>query len=317
METLSIVAPCYNEEAGLHHFYDELVKVLKEIGLEYEIIFINDGSKDQTLSIIKALAKEHSEVAYIHFSRNFGKEAAMLAGFNKAKGTLVAVMDTDLQHPPYLLKEMYQRILDKDLDVVATRRISRAGEPAVRSWFARKFYHLINRMSEVQIVEGAQDYRMMKRDVVDSILALPEYHRFSKGIFSWVGFDTEYIPVENVERFAGETSWSFRTLFKYAIEGIVSFSTTPLRFTTVIGFLISIGSFLYLMIVLFQAIFMGIRTAGYASTMVIILFLGSIQLIGLGIIGEYIARTYLETKRRPNYFIKQQNNSNLEESDLK
>lgn len=304
---ISIVVPCFNEALNLEKFLEVTHSVMVDIPETYEIIFVNDGSKDDTLKIIRKMSELHDFVRYISFSRNFGKESAMFAGFKEAEGELVVVMDADLQHPPYLLKTMYEYICNEGYDVVATRRTSRKGEPPVRSFFASQFYKLVNRMSEVNIVEGAQDFRMMRRSVLDSVLSVSEYHRFSKGIFTWVGYDIKYIEVENVERFAGQSTWSFFSLFKYAMEGIIAFSTTPLRFTTFFGFLVSFAAFIYSAQIFIQSLFFGVKTAGYPSMMIVILFLGGIQLIALGIIGEYIARTYVQSKQRPHYFIKERN----------
>ena len=245
---VSLMVPCYNEEEALPYLYDALCKVMDECSkYEYELIFVNDGSRDKTLSVLKDMAEKDSRVHYISFSRNFGKEAAMYAGLDAAKGDWVGLLDADMQDPPSLLPEMFQALENDECDIIATRRVSRKGEPPIRSWFARRFYHLINKFTDVEIVDGARDFRVMKRPVVDAILSLGERQRFSKGIFAWVGFRTKWLEYENVERVAGETKWSFWKLFRYAIEGIVSFTTAPLRIAMIVGFLTSLGAFIYLL----------------------------------------------------------------------
>lgn len=301
---LSVIVPCYNEELSLNPFYNELDKTLKEIQIDSEIIFVNDGSKDQTIEVLKALKERDSRIHVIDFSRNFGKEAGILAGLKESTGDLVVLMDADLQDPPYLLKEMLRAIEEEGYDSVATYRVDRKGEPKIRSYFARNFYKLINKISDVEIVDGARDYRMMNRTMVDAILSLSEYHRFSKGIFAWVGFNTKYLAFENVERVAGETKWSFWKLVKYAFEGIVAFTTMPLQISMYMGFLVSFITLLYMIYVIIKAVLYGDPVAGYPSMMTIILFLGGIQLLGIGILGEYLSKTYMETKKRPNYVIK-------------
>jgi len=308
---LDLVVPCYNEEAGLKIFYSETMEILRQLECDYNFIFVNDGSKDGTLSVILELESLDKNIKYIDFSRNFGKEAAILAGLSYSSGDRVVVIDADLQHDPKHLVEMMQRI-DEGFDSVATRRVNRKGEPRLRSYFARKFYQLMNRFSDISVVDGAQDYRLMRKCVVDAVLELHEYHRFSKGIFEWVGFSNCYIEVVNRERVVGETSWSFFGLLNYAIEGIIAFTTAPLRFATISGIFISLVSFLYMMQIVFQTIFFGTDAPGYSSTIVIILFLGGIQLISLGLIGEYLAKTYMEIKRRPSYLVKKTNISREE-----
>ena len=300
---LSIIVPCYNEEKSLPFFFEETQKHAYDTKLEVEYICVNDGSKDQTLNVLIHL-KETYKIHIIDFSRNFGKEAAILAGLSASTGDLVVIMDADLQDPPYLLPEMVGVLTHEDYDSIATYRIDRRGEPKIRSFFARNFYKLINRISDVDIVDGARDYRMMKRSMVDAILSLNEYHRFSKGIFAWVGFKTKYISFENVKRVAGETKWSFWKLFKYAIEGIVAFTTVPLRVSILFGLIVSLFAFLYMIYVFVKAMLFGDPVAGYPSMMVIILFLGGIQLLSIGVLGEYMSKTYMEVKRRPNYIIK-------------
>ena len=298
---ISLIVPCYNEQEALPIFYEESTKVLAGMDCEYEFLFVNDGSKDATLSILKDLAERDEHVTYLSFSRNFGKEAAMYAGFTNAKGDYVAVMDADMQDPPALLPQMLALLTSGEYDSVATRRVNREGEPPIRSWFARKFYQIINRISDADIVDGARDFRLMKREMVDAIAEMGEYNRFSKGIFGWIGFRTYWLPYENVNRVAGETKWNFWKLFKYAIEGFVSFTTMPLRIATVFGITFSGLAFLYLFVVLVQKLIMGITIPGYATTICLILLIGGIQLFCLGIMGEYLARTYMETKRRPIY----------------
>ena len=299
---LSIVTPCLNEEEALPFFYKELSRYISDI--DYELIIVDDGSKDDTVKIALKLKEEDPNIKILSFSRNFGKEAAILAGLRESSGDLVVLIDADLQDPPRLLKEMIKILEDEKYDSVATYRVSRKGEPPIRSFFARLFYRLINKMIDVQIVDGARDYRMMKRPMVDAILKMSEYHRFSKGIFAWVGFETYYLEFENVKRVAGETKWSFWGLFKYAIDGIVAFSTLPLRFATIAGAIVSLFGFIYMVFIALKAIFFVDPVQGYPSLIVIISLLGGIQLLILGIIGEYLARTYMEVKHRPNYIIK-------------
>lgn len=306
---VSIVCPCYNEEPMLPLYYEAMCERVftRLTDYDFELILINDGSKDQTLSILRDLAKRDARVKYISFSRNFGKEAAMYAGLQHAKGDLVCVMDCDLQDPPELLEQMLARLSGGDCDCVATRRVTRKGEPKIRSAFARAFYRIINRISDTEFVDGARDFRMMRRCLVDAVLSLGEYHRFSKGIFMWVGFDTVWIEYENVERAAGETKWSFWKLTRYAIEGIVSFSTAPLQLATAVGSAVSALALVYMVIRVIIAMIWGNPVAGYPSLLAIILFLGGFVLLALGIIGEYVARTYMQVKRRPIYIKKESN----------
>lgn len=306
-KSLTIVVPCYNEEEVVKIFYEECCKILGDIkDYSFEFIFINDGSKDNTLKEIEKIAAIDERVIYLSFSRNFGKEAAILAGMEYSKSDLVVIMDADLQHPPRLLPEMINYIED-GYDSVATRRTDRKGEAKFRKYFSEKFYKYINKISDINITEGATDFRMMNRQMVESILSVKEYHRFSKGIFEWVGYDTKWIDYESEDRVAGETKWSFWGLLKYAIEGMVSFSTSPLRISSITGLIISTFSFIYFLYTLIKTLIMGIDMPGYASTICILTFVGGIQLIALGIIGEYLARTYMESKKRPNYFIKDTN----------
>lgn len=307
MGKLSVVVPCFNEQEAIPLFYQEATSVLQRIHCDYQIFFVNDGSRDRSLEVIEDLASKDPRVKYISFSRNFGKEAAMLAGMEYATGDLVVIMDVDLQDPPALLPEMIEAIEREGYDSVATRRVSRTGEPPVRSFFARVFYKLINKLSEADIVDGARDYRMMTRQMVNSILEMNEYHRFSKGIFGWVGYETKWIAYENIERVAGETKWSFWKLLKYALEGIIAFSTTPLRVVSVFGIVFSGFAFLLFVLIIFRRLLFGDPVAGWASTMSVIILVSGLQMIFLGIMGEYIARTYMETKARPKFFVKKKN----------
>lgn len=301
---ISIVVPCYNEEGVVELFYNEAITHIMKLKMDYELIFVNDGSKDKTFEDCLKLREKNQNIVIVDFSRNFGKEAAMLAGLEAAEGDLVVLMDADLQDPPRLLPEMVDAVLNEGYDSVATYRVNRKGEPPIRSFFARQFYKTINKMTEVEIVDGARDYRLMTRDMVNAIVSLPEYHRFSKGIFTWVGFKTKYLEYENVERVAGETKWSFWKLFKYAIEGIVAFTTFPLRLATIFGALFSMLSFMFMVYIAIKAAIFGDPVAGYPSLVVIITLIGGIQLLLIGVLGEYLSKTYMESKRRPNYIIK-------------
>jgi glycosyltransferase involved in cell wall biosynthesis len=307
---LSLIIPCYNEEAALPFIYDELVKVSASLSsYEIEYLFINDGSKDGTLAKLKELAASDPRVHYYSFSRNFGKEAGMYAGFCNATGDYVAVMDADLQDPPSLLPQMLEILKSGEYDSVATRRVNREGEPPIRSFFARQFYKLINRISDADIVDGARDFRLMKRDMVDAIVQLDEYNRFSKGIFGWIGFRTYWLPYENVERVAGETKWSFWKLFRYAIDGIINFSQVPLSIASFGGVLLTFISFIAILFVIIRRIVWGDAVGGWASLVCIITFIGGIQLFCMGIIGQYLSKTYLETKKRPHFIISDTNDA--------
>ncbi|MCH5268648.1 MAG: glycosyltransferase family 2 protein [Lachnospiraceae bacterium] len=308
---LSLIVPCYNEQEALPFFYEEATKVLREMDETYEILFINDGSSDGTLDILKSLAKKDEHIVYLSFSRNFGKEAAMYAGFCNVKGDYVAVLDADMQDPPSLLPEMMTILESGEYDSVATWRENRKGEPKIRSWFARKFYKLINKISDADIVDGARDFRLMKRDMVDTIVSMGEYNRFSKGIFGWIGFRTYWLSYENVERVAGNTKWSFWSLIKYAIDGIVNFSQTPLSVASYFGLFMTMCSFLALIFVVVRRLLYGDPVAGWASMICIILFIGGIQLFCLGIMGQYIAKTYMETKKRPHYVVSETNGDDV------
>ena len=308
MNLVSVIVPCFNEEEALPYFYDEIVKISKLMqDVDFEFIFVNDGSKDKTLSVIKNLAKNDSRVKYISFSRNFGKEAAIYAGFQNCIGDYAVLMDADLQDPPHLLPEMYKAIVEEGYDSVATRRVTRKGEPPIRSFFARAFYKIINRISDADIVDGARDYRLMKRSMVNAILSMAEYNRFSKGIFGWIGFDTKWIEFENVERVAGETKWSFWKLFKYSIEGITAFSVGPLQIASIFGSIFSIIAFIMILMIVIKTLIFGDPVSGWPSTVCIIMLIGGIQLLCIGILGQYLSKTYLETKKRPVYITKETN----------
>ncbi|CCK19946.1 glycosyltransferase family 2 protein [Lactococcus laudensis] len=306
MKKISVVIPCYNEQETISIYLIEMKKIEAELPLAFEYIFVNDGSKDGTLSRLREAADRYDNVNFISFSRNFGKEAALLAGLKATTGELITVMDVDLQDPPELLPQMYQKI-QEGYDIIGTRRSSRTGEPVIRSFFAKKFYQVINRISDTEMVDGARDFRLMTRQVVTAILELNEVNRFSKGIFSWVGFDTYYISFENRERSAGETSWNFWSLFKYSLEGIVNFSEAPLTFATIVGIsscVIAIISMLYFFI---TNLVTQNPVPGWPSLVCIILFLGGLQLFCLGIVGKYIGKIFTEVKKRPNYIVKESN----------
>ncbi|HEL1562574.1 TPA: glycosyltransferase family 2 protein [Streptococcus suis] len=307
---ISVIVPCFNEEEAIPYFYDAMEKVRKEMGEQFEYIFVNDGSKDRTLMVLRQLSGQDRAVRYLSFSRNFGKEAALYAGLQAAQGELVTVMDVDLQDPPEMLMEM-KAMLDgnPDLDCVGTRRVSRDGEPPIRSFFAKLFYKLMNKISQVEVVDGARDFRLMRRHMVDAILSVSEYNRFSKGIFAWVGFETEYLPYENVERVAGETSWSFWKLLSYSIEGIINFSDTPLNIASYTGFFTFLLSLVLMVFVVFKTLVFGDPTIGWPSTICIILFLGGLQLMTIGILGKYLAKVFLETKKRPIYIVKEKSSN--------
>lgn len=310
-DLISIIVPCYNEEESLRLFHQAVRKTEKEMpDCRFEILLINDGSKDKTVEVMRELAKENPDVSYFSLSRNFGKEAAMFAGFCNARGDYAAVMDADLQDPPDLLPEMYRILKSGEYDSVAARRVSRAGEPPIRSWFARRFYSLINKISEADIVDGARDFRLMKREMVDAILAMSESNRFSKGIFGWIGFRTYWMPYKNVERVAGETKWSFWGLLGYAIDGIVNFSHVPLDIASWFGILMTGISFLAILFIIVRKLLFGDPVAGWASTACIITFIGGIQLLCLGIMGKYLATVYQEVKKRPHFIISETNRDN-------
>lgn len=308
MEKISVVVSCYNEEKALPLFYEEMERVRKQDfdGVaDFEYIFVNDGSKDKTLDIMRMLRAKDSKVRYVSFSRNFGKEAAMFAGLEASTGEYVTLMDADLQDPPALLKQMYNAIVNEGYDSVGTRRVTRKGEPPIRSFCARVFYKIINKISNIEMVDGARDYRLMKRQVVDAIISLKEYNRYSKGLFSFVGFNTKWIEYENIERVAGETKWSFWKLFKYALEGITAFSTTPLILSSILGIIFCVIAFLAIVFIIIKTLVYGDPTAGWPSLACIIVFVSGVQLFCMGVIGQYLSKTYLEVKNRPIYIIKE------------
>ena len=305
MVLLSIVVPCFNEEESVEIFLKEIQETLKEH--DYEILYINDGSSDNTLKKIKELADSNSNVKYISFSRNFGKESAIYAGLKNASGDLICVMDVDLQHPPSLLPEMIESVSSEDYDVVAARRVSRKGEPKIKSFFSHLFYKVFNRITNMDLAEGATDYRVMREPVVDAILKMTEYNRFSKGLFHWVGFNTKWIPYENIERTVGETTWSFWGLVKYSIEGIVAFTTLPLSISIYLGTFISIVAFIYMIVIIIRYLLYSDPVQGFATIMCSILLLGGIQLLSIGVLGKYLEKTYIETKNRPIFIVKESN----------
>lgn len=309
---LSIIVPCFNEQESIPLFYEELIKVLKKMDITYEIIFIDDGSKDATLQKMKELSERDSNVVYLSFSKNFGKEAAMYAGFVNARGRYVAVMDADLQDPPALLPKMLEKVESGAYDSVATRRVSRKGEPRIRSFFARRFYQLINKISDADIVDGARDYRLMKREMVEAIVAMEEYNRFSKGIYGWIGFKTYWLAYENVERVAGESKWSFWKLFRYAIEGFINFSKAPLEIVSWTGIGMTFVSVLVLIFIVLRRLLFGDPVAGWASLICVIIFVGGIQMFSIGIMGQYISRMYMETKKRPHYIVSETNQADID-----
>lgn len=312
-KSMTLIVPCYNEEASLPIFYEAVCRTVESMeNCEVTLLLVNDGSRDGTLSIMRDLAAKDSRVRYISFSRNFGKEAAMYAGFCNAKSDYVAVMDADMQDPPSLLPQMLEILETQEYDSVATRRVNRDGEPPIRSFFARMFYRLINKISDADIVDGARDFRLMKREMVDAIVSMCEYNRFSKGIFGWIGFRTKWLPYQNVERVAGETKWNFWSLFKYSIEGIVNFSQAPLSVASLVGLLLTVVSFCATLFVVVRRLIFGDPVAGWASTVCIILFMGGLQLLCMGIMGQYLAKTYLEVKRRPHYIIAETNDQSAE-----
>ena len=308
MKLISVVVPCYNEQEVLPLFYNEINKVIAQMqseydDLEFELLFINDGSKDNTLKMLRELSASDNRVRYISFSRNFGKEAGMFAGMENSKGDYVVVMDADLQHPPKFIPQMYKYVSEEGFDCATTRRVSRKGESKIRSWFAMKFYKIMNKISQTEIVYGAQDFRFMTRKMVDAVLSMKEYNRFSKGIFSWVGFNVKYIEYENVERAAGTTAWSFWKLFLYSLEGIFAFSTAPLALASLLGVLSCLIAFIWIIAIIIKTIVFGESVQGFPTIMCAIFFVGGLQLFCTGILGQYLSKTYLETKRRPIYII--------------
>lgn len=308
MSKISIVVPMYNEQESLGILYKELNRVTDTLPeYEFEYLFVNDGSSDATLAEIRQLAEKDKRVRYVSFSRNFGKEAALYAGLKNATGDYVATMDADLQDPPALLPQMITMIEAGDCDNVATRRVNRKGEPPIRSFFAKCFYKVMRHLSHIEIADGARDYRLMSRAMVDSIVSVSEYNRFSKGIFAWVGYETKWLEFENVERSAGETKWSFWKLVRYSFDGIINFSDTPIRISSYLGLLLTVLSFVAIIIEVIRALVFGDPVAGWPSLVCIITFIGGIQLFCMGIMGQYIAKTYMEVKRRPHYIVKETN----------
>ncbi len=304
---LSIIVPCFNEEQALPFFHEEAVKVLKQLDVDYELILVNDGSEDKTLEIMKQLSLKDKKTVYLSFSRNFGKESAMYAGLCNASGDFVGFIDADLQHPPILMKQMLEALKTGKYDCAACRRVDRTGDSKIRTWFSRMFYKIINMISDAQMVDGAGDYRIMTREMADAVISMSEYNRFSKGIFSWVGFKTYWIDYENVERVAGTTSWSFWGLVKYAIDGIVNFSNAPLDLASFFGLLTTFFAFIYLLFILIKYAIFGDPVQGWPTIVCVILIMGGMQLFALGIIGQYIGKTYMEVKNRPHYIISDSN----------
>ncbi len=308
MKLISVIVPCYNEQEVLPLYYAEMNKIISKMqtehsDIEFELLFINDGSKDNTLKLLRELSKQDKRVRYISFSRNFGKEAGMYAGLENAKGDYVVIMDADLQHPPAFIPQMYKYVSENGYDCATTRRVSRKGESKIRSWFAMKFYKIMNKISQTEIVDGAQDFRFMTRQMVDAILSMKEYNRFSKGIFSWVGFNVKYIEYENVERAAGTTAWSFWKLFMYSLEGIFAFSTAPLAIASLLGVLSCLIAFIWIIVIVIKTIAFGEDVQGFPTIMCAIFLLGGLQLFCTGILGQYLSKTYLETKKRPIYIV--------------
>ncbi len=310
MSLLTVVVPCYNEEEAIPFFYEEMLKTIEVFNrdfpsVEFEMLFIDDGSKDKTLKVLREYNEKDKRVRYVSFSRNFGKEAGIYAGLDNAKGDYVVIMDADLQDPPSLLPEMFKAVTEEGFDSAATRRVTRKGEPVIRSFFARMFYKLMARISKTEIVDGARDYRIMTRQMVDAILSMGEYNRFTKGIYGWVGFETKWFEYENVERVAGETKWSFWKLFMYSIEGVIGFSTAPLVISSFFGILCMLLAFVMIVFIIIRKLIYGDPTSGWPSLVCIIMLIGGMQLSCIGIVGEYLAKTYLETKHRPIYIAKE------------
>ncbi|MCL2054869.1 MAG: glycosyltransferase family 2 protein [Oscillospiraceae bacterium] len=316
VKLISVVVPCYNEQDVLPLFRDEIIKVTdgmkkKHPALDFEFLFINDGSKDGTLKILREYSEKDGRFRYISFSRNFGKEAAMYAGLENCKGDYAVIIDADLQHPPSFIPEMYEYVSSGEYDCAATRRVSRKGEPGLLSFLSRMFYKVINKISQTNIVDGAQDFRFMTRQMVDSILSMQEYNRFSKGIFSWVGFETKYIGYENVKRAAGKTAWSFRKLFLYSLEGIFAFTTAPLALASFLGALFSFAAFVMIVYTVIDYFLHGSPVAGYPTIVCLVLLIGGVQLLSVGILGQYTAKMYFETKKRPIYIVKETESKEL------
>lgn len=303
---LSVIVSCYNEEETIPLFYKEIKKIASKMNyIDFEFIFVDDGSWDNTLGIIKQMSNKDNRIRYISFSRNFGKESAMYAGLVASRGDYVTLMDADLQDPPYMLEEMYKLIINSDYDCVGTRRVNRKGEPPIRSFFARWFYKIINKLSDIEMVDGARDYRLMSRKMVNSIVGLKEYNRYSKGLFSFVGYKTKWLEYENIKRVAGETKWNFWKLFIYAIDGITAFSTKPLIMSTLLGFVFCTISFIMIIVIIVKTLLFGDPVGGWPSLACIIFMVSGIQLFCIGIMGQYLSKTYLESKNRPIYIIKE------------
>lgn len=312
MKKVTLIVPCYNEEESLPIFYEAAAAVTAELkDYSFRFLLINDGSKDHTIDVMRELAARDERVTYISFSRNFGKEAAMYAGFVNADGDYVAVMDADMQDPPSLLPQMLEILESGEYDSVATRRVSRVGEPPIRSFFARMFYRIINRISDADVVDGARDFRLMRREMVEAIVSMCEVNRFSKGIFGWIGFRTYWLPYENVQRVAGETKWNFFSLFRYSIDGIINFSQAPLAIASYTGIALTFVSFIMVVFVFLRRLIFGDPVAGWASTICIILFIGGVQLLCMGIMGQYLAKAYLEVKNRPHYIVAESNSEKV------
>lgn len=309
MEKISVIVPCYNEEKTIPLFLEEFNKSTKDLSkkVDFEILFINDGSKDNTFQIIKDFSKKDSRIKYISFSRNFGKESAIYAGLENASGDYITLMDSDLQDPPALLPEMYKAVTEENYDAVGTRRVNRKGEPIIRSIFSKLFYKIIDKLTDFKMVDGARDYVFMTRPVADAIISLKEYNRYSKGLFSFVGFNVKWIEYNNIQRVAGETKWSFWKLCRYALEGITAFSTVPLVLSSFIGLLFCLISFLLILVIIFKTLILGDPTSGWPSLVCIIFMVSGIQLFSLGIIGQYLSKVYLEIKQRPIYIVKETN----------
>ena len=314
MKRVTVIVPCFNEQEAIPIYYKEMCKIMLQMqDVDMELLFVDDGSTDRTLSVMKALHTLDERCQYLSFSRNFGKEAAIYAGLKNATGDYVAIMDVDLQDTPELLPQMYQILEEEEYDNVATKRSTRTGEPRIRSFLSEAFYKCINRISKTEIVNGARDYRLMKRKMVDAVLEMSEYNRFSKGIFEWVGFRTKWLEFENVERSAGETKWSLRKLFKYSLEGIMGFSVAPLSLASVIGLLFCVFSFLMILVIVVRTVVWGDPVNGWPSLVCIIFMVGGVQLLCTGIVGQYLAKTYLETKHRPIYILKDSSEENCNE----
>lgn len=314
MKRVTVIVPCFNEQEAIPIYYKEMCKIMLQMqDVDMELLFVDDGSTDRTLSVMKTLHTLDERCQYLSFSRNFGKEAAIYAGLKNATGDYVAIMDVDLQDPPELLPQMYQILEEEEYDNVATKRSTRTGEPRIRSFLSEAFYKCINRISKTEIVNGARDYRLMKRKMVDAVLEMSEYNRFSKGIFEWVGFRTKWLEFENVERSAGETKWSLRKLFKYSLEGIMGFSVAPLSLASVIGLLFCVFSFLMILVIVVRTVVWGDPVNGWPSLVCIIFMVGGVQLLCTGIVGQYLAKTYLETKHRPIYILKDSSEENCNE----